>query len=115
MNPAQSQESLAGYVLGALDGREQEELLDHVESCISCFLQANQDMEMASILAGGIPEAEAPASLKERILTTYARWPVELLSSLVKMEIWSSYSRSSLSGKNMARRWGGSWTRKSKA
>ena len=109
MNHAQSQESLAGYVLGSLDRREQEELLAHVESCISCFLRAQDDMEVASFLAGGIPEAEAPASLRDRVLSTYARRSVDMLRSLVKMEIWSP-NRYSPSARKTSLRWAGGWT-----
>ena len=115
MNHKQSQESLAGYVLGALDEREQEELLEHVQSCLPCFRKAQEHLEVASLLAGGIVYAEAPASLRNRILTTYAQRPVELLSSLVKMRIWSSRGKHIPSASNTTRRWVGSRTRRPKA
>jgi hypothetical protein len=113
MNHVQVQDLLAGYVLGALESREQEALLAHIQSCVFCFLLAQEHMEVAAKLAGGIPEAEAPACLRARILAAFAGRPEHLSSFASKMPY---RPRSEMRWRGVCRRprsWKGSWTRNS--
>ena len=68
---------MAGFVLGALEKREQQELLSHIRSCVPCLLLAEEHMEVGAKLAASIPEAEAPISLRIRTLATFAQGPVD--------------------------------------
>lgn len=113
MEHIQIQDLLAGYVLGALESREQEALLAHIQSCVSCFLLAQEHMDVAAKLAGGIPEAEAPAALRAKIQAAFAERSAYLSSAASKMPYrphsgmrWRGVCRRS-------RSWKGSWTRKS--
>ena len=67
---------MSGYVLGALETREQQDLLSHTRSCVPCLLLAEEHMEVGAKLAYSIPEAEAPPALRIRTLATFAKRPV---------------------------------------
>ena len=72
MNHIQTRELLPGYALGALELQEQEELLKHLRSCSACYQLAQEQMEVAVMLAGGIAEVEPPAGLRGRVESTVA-------------------------------------------
>ena len=91
LNHTQVEELLPGYILGALEPPEQEALLRHILSCGACFRLAEAQMEISAGLAGGIPEAEAPASLRDRVLATIARRPMYLANSAAKALYWPRY------------------------
>ena len=67
MNHRQAQDLLPGFALGALEVREQDTLLEHLRSCAVCYSLAQEHVEVAEMLAGGIAEVEPPAGLRNRI------------------------------------------------
>ena len=78
MNHRQVRDLLPEFALGALELQEQEELLQHLRSCSSCYLLAQEHMEVAEILASGIAEVEPPAELKGMIEDSVADQPKPL-------------------------------------
>ena len=72
MNHSQTRDLLPGYALGALEVLEQEEVLEHLESCSVCYQVAQELVEVAGVLASGIAKAEPPAELKRRIVDSVA-------------------------------------------
>ena len=75
MNHSQARDLLPGYALGALELQEQEELLEHLLSCSACYQIAQEQVEVAGMLANGIAEVEPPAGLKGRIQVSVAEAP----------------------------------------
>ena len=78
MNHRQVRDLLPEFALGALELQEQEELLQHLRSCSSCYLLAQEHMEVAEILASEIAEVEPPAELKGMIEDSVADQPKPL-------------------------------------
>ena len=67
MNHSQARDLLPGYALGALESQEQDELLKHLGSCSACYQLAQEQVEVAAMLASRIVEVAPPARLKGRI------------------------------------------------
>ena len=98
---------MAGYVLGALEKREQQELLSHVRSCVPCLLLAEEHMEVGSQLAGSIPKAEAPPSLRMRTRATLAHSPFHRVRPVAQIHYGhrSGLGCSGVSGTTQRRLW----------
>ena len=75
INHRQAQVLLPGYALGALELREQDDLLEHLQTCSACYQLAQEQAELSARLAGGIAEAAPPAGLRTRVLDSLARIP----------------------------------------
>ena len=75
MNHSLARELLPGYVLGALEVREQEDLLQHLQFCAACYQRVQEAMEVAAMLARTIPEADPPVALKAWIQASLAAMP----------------------------------------
>ena len=58
---------MPGYVLGALEDLEQEDLLQHVKSCAACYQLVQEAMEVGAKLASTITEADPPDTLRAGI------------------------------------------------
>ena len=67
MNHSQTRDLLPGYALGALEVREREELEEHLQGCSACNQLAQEQMEVAVLLASRITEAAPPPGLKGRV------------------------------------------------
>ena len=79
MNHKQAQDLLPGYALGALEGREQENLLEHLQTCSACYQLAQGQVELSALMATRITEAEPPSALRARLQASIAEMsiPVE--------------------------------------
>ena len=86
MNHRQAQDLLPGYALGALELQEQEELLEHLQSCSDCYRLAQEQVEVAALLANGITAVEPPAELRGRIQDSVAEQSKPLESRIVRAE-----------------------------
>ena len=73
MNHSQARALLPGYALGALEVQEQDELLKHLGSCSACYQLAQEQVEVAAMLASRIVEVAPPAGLKGRIEASVAQ------------------------------------------
>ena len=67
MNHSQTRDLLPGYALSALEEGEREELVAHLQTCSACNSLAQEQVEVAAMLATGIAEVEPPAGLKGRL------------------------------------------------
>ena len=67
MNHRQARDLLPGYALGSLETREREQLEQHLRSCSARYQLAQEQVEVAAMLASSIVEAEPPAGLRGRI------------------------------------------------
>ena len=67
MNHRQVRDLLPEFALGALELPEQETLLEHLLGCSDCYTLAQEHVEVAEMLAGGIVEVAPPAGLRNRI------------------------------------------------
>ena len=67
MDHIQARELMPGYVLGALEVSEQQDLLQHVKSCPSCYELVQEAMEVGEKLASTITETEPPDTLRSGI------------------------------------------------
>ena len=63
---------MPGYVLGALEVREQEELLEHLQSCFDCYQLVQEATEVGAMLASTITESDPPVALKDRVWSSLA-------------------------------------------
>ena len=72
MSHRQARDLLPGYVLGSLELRELEELEKHLQSCSPCYQIAQEQVEVAAMLASEIAEAEPPAALWSRVQDSVA-------------------------------------------
>lgn len=72
MNHRQVQDLLTGYALGALETRQQEAVAKHLQSCSVCFFLAQEHVDVAARLSGGIPIAEPREDLQARVLASVA-------------------------------------------
>src|ERR1700704_5835160 len=61
-------EMLALHALSALDGGEERELQEHLETCAVCRLESEQWQATAAALAYVAAPVEPPAQLREQIL-----------------------------------------------
>ena len=86
MNHNQARDLLPGYALGALEVREQEELEEHLQGCSACNQLAQEQMEVAAMLASRIAEAEPPAGLRARVEDSVAEESKPLESRLLPAE-----------------------------
>ena len=86
MNHSQARDLLPGYALGALESQEHDELLEHLRSCSSCYQLAQEQVEVAAILASSIAEVAPPAGLKGRIENTVAEESRPLESRIIRAE-----------------------------
>lgn len=76
LNHNQARDLLPGYALGALESEEHDELLEHLRSCsAACYQLAQEQVEVAAMLASRIAEVEPPAGLKGRIEDSVAEAP----------------------------------------
>ena len=50
--------------------REQEELLQHLQSCSHCYQLVQEAMEVSAMLASTSAEADPPVTLKVRVLVS---------------------------------------------
>ena len=64
--------SVAGWVLGALDAQEAEEVRLHVEGCMSCREMVSRLEGTAGVLALEVEEVSPPARLRARVLEAAA-------------------------------------------
>ena len=71
----QLENSVAAWVLGAVDAGEAEKLRAHVESCPSCREMASRFGRTAHALPLAVDEVAPPARLRERILAAAAASP----------------------------------------
>ena len=72
MRHRQAQELLPGYVLGALEMREQKDLLEHVQSCSVCYQLAQEQVEVGGMFASTIAESDPSIALKARVQASMA-------------------------------------------
>ena len=75
MNHSQVEDLLPGYALGALEMREQDDLLKHLQTCSACYNLALEQMELAAMLAGGVAEVDPPVGLRARVYDSLAEMP----------------------------------------
>ena len=64
--------SVAGWVLGALDPQEADEVRVHVEGCVSCREMASRLERTAGVLALEVDEVPPPTRLRSRVLEAAA-------------------------------------------
>ena len=94
MDCNQAEEQFLPYILGALESAEIETLRAHVESCGDCRRQMQDEGETLSRLAFAVPQLEAPAHLKDRLLAR-----IELVDGPATQ--MSKPSRRAFFGKNL--------------
>jgi anti-sigma-K factor RskA len=63
-------DSLAAYALSALPGEERAEVEAHLETCAECRLELDELRLVTGALAHSVPQFQAPAPLRDRIMTT---------------------------------------------
>ena len=78
MNHKQAQDLLPGYALGALEGREQENLLAHLQTCSACYQLAQGQVELSALMASRITEAEPPSALRARVQASIAEMSIPI-------------------------------------
>ena len=98
---------MAGYVLGSLKTLEYQDLLSHIRSCVSCFLLTEEHTEVGAKLAGSIPEAEAPPSLRIRTQATIAHRRIHRVKPVVRIHyrLCSGLSWPRISSSTQRRPW----------
>lgn len=79
---------MAGFVLGALESQERQDLLGHIRNCVLCHILAEEHMEVGAALAAVIPEVEAPASLRIQTLAAFAQRPVQWKRPIARVHNW---------------------------
>ena len=112
MNHTDAEDLLAGFVLGALETQEQQDLLSHIQTCVLCHILVEEHMEVGAKLAAGIPEAESPASLRIRTLASIDQSLVHRVRPVAHIHNWPcpGLGWPSISGTNRSRLW--RWTGK---
>ena len=88
MDHTQAENSLAGYVLGALETQERQDLLGHIRNCVQCHILVEEHMEVGAKLAAVIPAVEAPTSLRIRTLAAFAQRLVHRVRPVAHILNW---------------------------
>ena len=63
---------MPGFSLGALEVREQDDLLDHIRSCPACYQLAQEVMDTGAQLSRGIDEVVPSEGLRARVRASVA-------------------------------------------
>ena len=71
---------LPGYVLGALDVHEREDVFEHLQTCSTCSPVAEQHLDVARVLSSGITAVEPPPGLMGRIEASIAQLSAPLVA-----------------------------------
>jgi anti-sigma-K factor RskA len=64
--------SIAGWVLGAVDAQEADEIRIHVEGCVSCREMVSRMERAVGVLPLEVEEVQPPARLRSRVLAAAA-------------------------------------------
>ena len=62
------QDQLVAYLLGSLNFGERDRIERHLDVCVGCTANLNEDGEFMTQLAFSVPQLEAPAAVKQGIL-----------------------------------------------
>ncbi len=73
MTDHQWRENAAPYALGALAPEERSAFEAHLAGCVACRAEVRSFVEVAGLLAHGVPAAEPPPALRDRVMAEAKR------------------------------------------
>ena len=72
MSCQENEDSLAAYVLGALDASERAEMDAHVDRCVECRRTLREDGDLLVHMAYAAPQIEVPVSVRQKLMDRVA-------------------------------------------
>ena len=86
MECREAQNQLSSYLLGALGSAELYAMDRHIDGCVLCGVKLREEGQIMAELAYGVPQLEAPARVKRRLLSRIESLAADRLSR--KSGLW---------------------------